>query len=149
MCFNFSSFWKQSALIFFFFNFCTGARYSHLFTSTLLSQTLKVEGKKVPFVFQIFYQGLRYGRSKNLQVFPFDVTYWKIITFKAAVPDWFGQKYLTGCLKRTNGMELTWELINSRNFDFLCSPTLHPSWLWIGPHWHIYSQDQAKSAIIC
>ena len=29
---------------------------------------------------RIFYQGLRYGNSKNLQVFPFAVAYWKIIT---------------------------------------------------------------------
>ena len=43
-------------------------------------------------------------------------------TLKAALPDWFGQKYFTGCLKYKNGMGLTWELINPRNFDFLCHP---------------------------
>ena len=86
----------------------------------MFSQTLKVEGNKVPFASAIFDQGLRYGQSKNFQVFPFDVACRKMTTLKAALPDWFGQKYLTGCLKRTNGMELTWELINSRNFEFLC-----------------------------
>ena len=44
---------------------------------TLLSQTLKVEENKVPLVFLIFSQGPRYGHFVNLQVFPFDVTYWK------------------------------------------------------------------------
>ena len=42
---------------------------------TLFSQTLKVEGNKVPLVFSIFDQGLRYGQSKNLELFPFDVAY--------------------------------------------------------------------------
>ena len=65
-------------------------------------KTLKLEGNKVPFVFAIFDQGLRYGQSKNLQVFPFDVAYWKMNTLKAALPDWFGQKYLTGFLKYKN-----------------------------------------------
>ena len=87
---------------------------------TLFSQTLKVEGNNVPFVFSIFDQGLRYGQSKNFEVFPFDVTYWIMSTLEAALPDWFGQKYLTRCLKYQNGMGLTWELINPRNFDFLC-----------------------------
>ena len=45
-------------------------------------------------------------------------------TLKAALPDWFGQKYLTQCLKYENGMGLTWELINPRNFDFY-APLLH------------------------
>ena len=89
---------------------------------TLFSQTLKVEGNKVPFVFSIFDQGLRYGQSKNFEVFPFDVAYWIMSTLEAALPDWFGQKYLTRCLKYQNGMGLTWELINPRNFDFLCPP---------------------------
>ena len=34
--------------------------------------------------------------------FPFDVAYWKMTTLEAAIPDWFGQKYLTGCLKYKN-----------------------------------------------
>ena len=41
----------------------------------LFSQTLKVEGNKVPLVFSIFAQGPRYGHFVNLQLFPFDVTY--------------------------------------------------------------------------
>ena len=92
---------------------------------TLFSRTLKVEGNKVPFVFSIFDQGLRYGQSKNFEVFPFDVAYWIMSTLEAALPDWFGQKYLARCLKYQNGMGLTWELINPRNFDFLCPPTVH------------------------
>ena len=44
---------------------------------TLFSETLKVEGNKVPLIFLIFAQGLRYDHSVNLQVFPFDVPYWK------------------------------------------------------------------------
>ena len=92
---------------------------------TLFSQTLKVEGNKVPFVFSIFHQGLRYGQYKNLHIFSFDVAYWKMTPLKAALPDWFGQKYFTGCLKYKNGMGSTWELINPRNFDFLCHPTVY------------------------
>ena len=42
---------------------------------TLFSQSLKVEGNKVPLVFSFFVQGPRYGHFVNLQVFPFDVTY--------------------------------------------------------------------------
>ena len=44
---------------------------------TLFSQTLKVEGNKVPLIFLIFAQGLRYDHFVNLQVFSFDVPYWK------------------------------------------------------------------------
>ena len=113
---------------------------------TLFSQTLKVEGNKVPFVFSIFDQGLRYGQSKNFEVFPFDVTYWIMSTLEAALPDWFGQKYLTRCLKYQNGMGLTWELINPRNFDFLCpstvaclllmaSTSLLSLWTWLSKLW--------------
>ena len=43
-------------------------------------------------------------------------------TLKAALLDWFGQKYLTGWLKYKNGKGLTWELINPRYFYFLCPP---------------------------
>ena len=42
---------------------------------TLFSQTLKVEGIKVPLVSSIFAQGPRYGHFLNLLVFPFDATY--------------------------------------------------------------------------
>ena len=42
---------------------------------TWFSQTLKVEGNKVPLIFLIFAQGLRYDHSVNLQVFPFDAPY--------------------------------------------------------------------------
>ena len=90
----------------------------------MFSQTLKVEGNKVPFVFSIFDQGLRYGQSNNLHVFPFDVAYWKLTNLKAALPAWFGQKNFTGCLEYKNGMGSTWELVNPRNFDFLCHPSV-------------------------
>ena len=90
---------------------------------TLFSRTLKVERNKMSFVFSFFDQGLRYGQSKNLEVFPFDVPFWIMSTLKAALPDWCGQKYLTQCLKYKNGMGLTWEVINPINFAFLCSPS--------------------------
>ena len=44
---------------------------------TLFSETLKVEGNKVPLIFLIFAQGLRYDHSVNMQVFSFAVPYWK------------------------------------------------------------------------
>ena len=43
----------------------------------LFFETLKVEGNKVPLIFLIFEQGLRYDHSVNLQVFSFDIPYWK------------------------------------------------------------------------
>ena len=54
---------------------------------TLFSQTLKVEGVKMPFVLAIFDQGIRYGKSKNLLVFPFAVSYCKRTTLKVALLD--------------------------------------------------------------
>ena len=56
-------------------------------------------------------QGLEYSKAtheKWLNLFQSDdVAYWKMTTLKAALPDWFGQKNLTVCLKYKNGMELT------------------------------------------
>ena len=102
---------------------------------TLFTRTLKVEGNKVPFVFPIFDQGLRYGQSKNFEVFPFDVAYWIMSTLEAALPDWFGQKYLTRCLNYQYGMGLIRELIYPRNFDFWCPP----SGQWVQNHFRVKS----------
>ena len=56
---------------------------------TLFSSTFKVWKNKVPLVFQVFDHGLSYDHSQNLQVFPFDVAYWKRTTLKEALPKFF------------------------------------------------------------
>ena len=40
----------------------------------------------MPLIFEIFDHGLSYCQSQNLQVFPFDVAYYKRTTLEEALP---------------------------------------------------------------
>ena len=89
---------------------------------TLFSQTLKFEEIKVPLVFSIIDQGLRYGHFMNLHVFPLDITYWKIGYLAAALPADFKKENFKWCFYNQKRMGLALLLIDSNNFGIMDLP---------------------------
>ena len=89
---------------------------------TLFSSTFKVWESKVPLIFWFMAQGPKYWHFINLQVIPFEVTYWKMGYLAAALPVVFQQKNFTWWFLYPKGMGLALLLIDSKNFGILDLP---------------------------
>ena len=85
---------------------------------TLLSQTLKVEEKKVTLVFWFVAQEPRYGLCIIFHVFPFDATLWKKGGLGGALPSHLGVWNFTWCLSSYRRMGKHTELNSNPTFVF-------------------------------
>ena len=89
---------------------------------TLLSQTLKVEEKKVTLVFWFVAQEPRYGLCIIFHVFPFDATLWKKGGLGGALPSNLGVWNFTWCLSSYRRMGKHTELNSNPTFGFFGPP---------------------------